>query len=109
MSAITPIPPETLNKWLDNNEVVLIDVREHEEYLSAHIPGAIHIPLNQCHPDTIPHDPNKKLVFQCRKGKRGHMACEACIPSWPNTPIYNLEGGIEAWIQAGLATESKKP
>ena len=32
---------------LFNEQVFLIDVRETDEYLDGHVPGAIHIPLNE--------------------------------------------------------------
>lgn len=105
MTQIRGIDAPTLKQWMDKGEVLLIDVRETDEYKEAHIPGALHIPLGECVPGNIPHDPDRHLVFHCKKGKRGGMACEACSGGLPDDEIWNLEGGIDAWIEAGLPVE----
>lgn len=102
MSQIKNIDVVALKHWLDNQEAILIDVREADEVKAAHIPGSIHIPLNACSIDSIPHDENKKLVFQCAKGGRSAKACQWCMGMQPDKEIWNLEGGIEAWIAAGF-------
>ena len=43
--SIINIDCKTLKKWLENNEVILIDVRELSEYQSGHIDQANLIPL----------------------------------------------------------------
>ncbi len=50
----------TLKQWLDNNEVLLIDVREPGEFAVEHISGAKLMPLSQFAPTVIPQDSNKK-------------------------------------------------
>lgn len=93
------------DKILKTGEALLIDVRQPEEFKERHIPYAISLPL-----DTIKDDFKKleipatrKLIFQCLKGKRGEMACTAISETYdmPNE-IYNIEGGIGAWEEAGL-------
>ncbi len=87
-----------LQEALAGNSVVLIDVREPTEYESAHISGAKLIPLGQLLPSDLPNGP---IVFQCRSGGRSHAACELILKSNPNATVYNLVGGIVAWIEAG--------
>lgn len=92
----------TVNSWLEDEEAILIDVREPHEYAQAHINGSIHIPLGECSAERIPHDPSKKLVFHCKSGMRSDNACKGCIETMPETTIYNLEGGIDKWIELGF-------
>jgi len=106
MSKIEDIDCATLKDWLDKDEAIVIDVREVEEYEAAHIKGAILIPVGTCSPDIVPHNPDKKIVFQCKAGKRGGKACEICATAQPEKTIYNLAGGLDQWIAEGYPVES---
>lgn len=100
----------TLDTWLKSGECILIDVREADEYAAAHIRGANLCPLSTFHQgfklETYPQ--HKKIVFQCRSGKRSDTACHIAIELYPDQQdsMYNLEGGIIAWTANGLPTES---
>ncbi len=102
MNKVRPVDPKTLKQWLDDGEAILIDVREVEEYNEASIPGSILVPVNNCGPEILPRNPDKKIVFHCRSGARGSSACEACARAMGDRDIYNLDGGIEAWIAEGF-------
>jgi rhodanese-related sulfurtransferase len=95
------ISPEKLQELMQKNEAMLIDVREPAEYEAENINGSKNIPLSQVNFSQIPAD-NKKIVIHCNKGGRGGSACEKLIGENPNAELYNLEGGIRAWIEAGL-------
>jgi rhodanese-related sulfurtransferase len=97
------ISAQQLKALMDTNAAILIDVREPGEYRAEHIPGAVLMPLASIHPDKLPPHHDKKLVFQCRSGKRGGMACDKLGKL--GADIYNLEGGIMAWSQAGYKVE----
>lgn len=101
MNQIQSVDVTTLKQWLDNDEVILIDVRELDEYKNAHIAGAILIPLKGCTAQIIPHNPEKKIVFQCQKGYRSYAACTACIELSPHNILWNLEGGLSDWVEKG--------
>lgn len=93
-------------EWLDRNEAVLIDVREPAEYNAEHIPGAILMPLSTLHPDRLISCKGKKLIFQCRSGMRGGRACDRLSEMDASADVYNLEGGLGAWAQAGYKVET---
>jgi rhodanese-related sulfurtransferase len=101
MNKVQPVDPKTLKQWLDAGEAVLIDVREVDEYSEACIPGSILVPANNCGPEILPQDPDKKIVFHCRSGARSGRVCETCARAITDQVVYNLEGGINAWISAG--------
>lgn len=100
---IESLPPLTAREWLANNDAVLLDVRTAGEYASEHIEGAVLL---------TPEDmgnirtryPGRKLIFQCAAGGRSRNACTAFQKIDPAQAVYNLEGGINAWKQAGLPT-----
>lgn len=94
----------TLRKWMDTGEAMVVDVREPAEHQAQSIPDATLLPLATLSKAALPALTGKKLVVHCRRGGRGGTACEKLLAEDPNLEIYNLEGGIEAWAQAGLRT-----
>jgi rhodanese-related sulfurtransferase len=82
----------------------LVDVRTSAEHAAENIPGAKFIPLGELCKQVLPDIAGKKLVVHCQAGKRGGAACEKLLAEDPNLEIYNLEGGISAWVKAGHAT-----
>ena len=102
MAQIENIDSQTLKGWMYRNEVVLIDVREVEEYEVAAIEGAVFMPLGKLSPDSIPQNPDKKIVFHCKVGGRSMRACQLAADSMPHETIYNLDQGIDGWVAQGL-------
>ncbi len=96
----------TLKTWLDRGEAVLVDVREPAEHEAENIAGATLVPLAAVSKRALPPCDGKKLVVHCRKGGRAGSACEKLLAEDPSLEIYNLEGGISAWADAGFAMES---
>jgi rhodanese-related sulfurtransferase len=99
---IKSVNAETLKRWMDNNEAILIDVREPVEHSEEKIMGASLIPLAIVTKTKLPENAGKKIVIHCRSGKRSAMACEKLLIEDAALDLYNLEGGILAWRQAGL-------
>ncbi len=84
----------------------IIDVRDPHEYQDGHIPNAPLIPVNSvfARREELPAD--GKIIFVCAVGQRSALACEmAAAGGLPADRLYNLEGGTEAWIQAGEPVE----
>lgn len=104
----TTITAAELKEKMAQNSVVLIDVREPFEHHEQFIPGAVHIPLGEIHPNKLPSGANISYVMQCRSGKRSAQACTKLLTDNPDLSIYNLEGGITAWHELGFETQSKK-
>jgi rhodanese-related sulfurtransferase len=90
-----------VKQWLDLGDAVLVDVRENNEWAQGYIGGATHIPLATVTTKSIPSFQGKKLVMQCRSGARSRTACGLLTKENPDIDVYNLEGGILAWQQAG--------
>ncbi len=86
----------------ESKAVRLIDVRSPMEVASGIIPGATNIPLHMLPMsiEKIPED--SEVVIYCRTGARSAQAC-AYLTSLGKDNVYNLRGGIMAWLQGGLA------
>jgi rhodanese-related sulfurtransferase len=86
---------------MKDGRAVLIDVREPDEWIKEHVPEAHLVPLSGFNPDDFPKEHDKIAVFHCRSGGR----TEAAAPQILRTgfrEIYQLEGGIHSWREAGL-------
>lgn len=105
MVDVKTIDSKTLHQWMEEEKVIVIDVREQEEYNEEHIAGSQLYPLSSFEEDLILNPEGKILVFHCRSGMRSHRACQSFLESFPNQEAYNLEGGILAWKTAGYPTK----
>jgi len=100
--SIKTVDATTLKQWLEQDEVVVVDVREPMEYEAEHIAGTTLIPLGAITTSALPEvNKGRKLVLHCRSGKRSQYACEQLIEKDPSREVYNLDGGILAWIARG--------
>ncbi|MDJ0890012.1 MAG: rhodanese-like domain-containing protein [Gammaproteobacteria bacterium] len=91
-----------LATWLARGERLrLIDVRTPAEVARGAIPAAENLPLHllPSHADALPVDP--KVVFYCRSGARSAQAC-VFMKTRGREEVYNLKGGINAWLRHGL-------
>lgn len=104
---IKQIDAKTAKTWLDANDAILIDVREPAEYASQKIPGAILHPVGSISANDLPKT-DKKILIHCQRGRRGNTACEKLFTENSGLDLYNIEGGIEAWQQAGLPIVSSE-
>ncbi len=99
------VPPSDINEWRDADNVVIVDVREDNEWHEAHIPGALLMPLSTFDPAKIPDPRGKHLVFHCRSGRRCGMAAEKAVAAGYSGIIKRMEGGFLAWDAAGFDRE----
>lgn len=98
--------PQTLKEWLDKGEAVVIDVREPAEYESEHIAGAVSVPLGGVCCARLPDAGGMKIVVHCHLGGRSRAACEKLVGENGAQQVWNLEGGLAAWKQAGFQVET---
>jgi len=103
--AIAEVQSPDVLEWLNNGDIVLVDVRETVEYEAEHIPGALLCPLSTFEADLFPKFPGKRVVIHCAVGKRSAAACKQLMNAGYAAEVVNLEGGINAWKTAGCPTE----
>ncbi|MCA3255441.1 MAG: rhodanese-like domain-containing protein [Alphaproteobacteria bacterium] len=91
----------SLKTMLDANEVLVVDVREPDEFAGGHIAGAVNLPLSRFDPELLPPPGARTLVLNCAGGKRSAMALARCAEARAAVDTH-LAGGIAAWASAGL-------
>ena len=96
-----------LKAELDRGEpLVILDVREPQEYQINKIPGSVLIPLGDLPKRYVELDPNTAIVSQCKSGVRSAKAQEL-LRSKGFTNVRNLTGGILGWIDQVDPTQPK--
>lgn len=93
------ITVQELKQLIDNKvDFQLVDVREEHEYDEANINGLL-IPLGDILDRAGEVDKNKQVVIHCRSGKRSATAIQALESQMGYSNLYNLKGGILAYIE----------
>jgi rhodanese-related sulfurtransferase len=87
-------------------DAVLVDVREHDEWMAGHVDGAVHVPLSEV-PQRLGDLPDvDPLYILCRSGNRSGRAA-----AWLNAQgvqSVNVAGGMQAWAAAGKPMTSSE-
>lgn len=102
------LSPETVRRLLAEHAIVLIDVREPQEYAAERIHGALLFPLSTFDPGALPLSENRPLVFHCGSGKRSATALARSQEAGPSF-CSHMTGGLLAWKSAGFPTVTIDP
>lgn len=99
IDGIPHLNAEELYELLNNPEkqdVVVIDVRELEEYVDGHVPGVPLLSMGNI-PELIDQfDKSKEYVFVCRSGNRSFQVAKYFqMHDIPN--VHNYAGGMLIW------------
>ncbi|WP_371815092.1 rhodanese-like domain-containing protein [Exiguobacterium sp. s154] len=93
---ITRIDVKTLQNKLENEEIMLLDVRESSEYKGGHIGGAVNAPLSSLDANQLPYPKDEPIYVICRSGNRSAQAASQ-LQDAGYTEIYDVSGGMMAW------------
>jgi rhodanese-related sulfurtransferase len=97
------LTPKQAAELLDAGETQLVDVRQPDEYEAGRIAGSLHIELDRLPAEAGALERDRPILFYCRSGSRSAMAAQAFTAS--GYDAHNLDGGLEAWVAAGLPLE----
>ena len=91
------ITPEQFDeRRRSGDDLLLVDVREPEEYELARVEGARLLPLSLFNEWAPSLDRERETVFICHHGIRNAQVC-AFLAQQGFARIYNLAGGIDRW------------
>ena len=96
---------EELKRLVDENDIILLDVRPKEEYAHAHLPGAISVPLDELELRLDELEKGSAIVAYCR-GKFCVLADRAVDILLANGfEATRADDGVVEWRNAGLPVE----
>jgi len=90
----------------DSIAYLLLDVRETNEYVQGHLPGAVNLPLSELQVRIHEVEKEQAIVLVCARGRRSAMAAEF-MASVGYTQLYNLVDGTLGWMMQGLPLDTE--
>ena len=100
------VDSDELLRRLDNGDAVILDVRPEPEYAGGHLPGAIHIPLEELTDRIAELRRDREIIAYCRG--------QYCVLAHDAVRLLNARGlkarratdGVLEWRLAGLPIET---
>lgn len=87
-------------------KLLLVDVREDNEWAKGHVAGAIHLGRGIIERDAEAALPDKKaeIILYCGGGFRSALAADN-LQKMGYTGVVSMDGGWRGWTEAGGPTE----
>jgi rhodanese-related sulfurtransferase len=86
-------------------KLLLVDVREDNEWAKGHLPGAVHLGKGIIERDIeqrVP-EPSAKVILYCGGGFRSALVADN-LQKMGYTNVESMDGGWKGWLDAGLPT-----
>ena len=85
-----------------DDQPLLVDVRERDEWAEGHIPGAVHVPRGHLESriEQVAPDRKRALLLYCAGGSRSAFATKT-LEELGYENVVNLEGGFTDWKRNG--------
>jgi rhodanese-related sulfurtransferase len=103
---VSPLAAVTL---MNDDQTVVVDVREPNEYAEGHIENARHIPAGKLDERATELEAHKShpVIVTCQSGTRSPDACKK-LTALGFTQVFELKGGMLAWEDAKLPITKKR-
>jgi rhodanese-related sulfurtransferase len=102
------LTPAGAIQLINNEDVIMLDVREPAETTAGKIAKAIQIPVGSVgkRVGELDKHKDKHVIVYCKTGARSGLACRELNKAGFDK-VYNLSGGISAWQEAHLPVSRK--
>src|SRR3954452_14780946 len=108
-SQIEEVDPSEVKATLSNgNGIVLLDVRESDEWDAGHLPGAKHVArgyLESRVEGAIGSDRSQRVIVYCASGQRSALAADTLKNLLGYENVASMNGGITLWKDRGYEVE----
>ena len=97
---------EAKGKIDSGDQLVILDVREPNEFKRGHIPKAINIPRGLLEFQVSKKIPNRDthIIVYCKSGGRACLGTDTLVQMGYKNAV-NMKGGWQAWVKAGYPVE----
>src|SRR5450756_2111159 len=105
-SQIEEVDPSEVHELIDEG-VVVVDVREIEEFAAGHLPGAKHVPRSylETRIEGIVPDRSTQVILYCASGSRSAYAVRTLKEDLGYEHVRSMTGGITLWKDRGYEVE----
>ena len=100
------IDPDELAERLEEGDLVVLDVRDDDEWEDGHIPGSVHLPYGELpeRQDELPRD--RAIAAICSGGKRSGLAASILQREGFERVLHVTDGGVGTWQRSGRQIET---
>ena len=103
MTGVKEIGFDALKAGLADDTLVLVDVREANEFAAGHIPGSVLNPLSHFDVSALPQ--GRRVVLSCRSGNRSKTAAAMAQAAGRTDVDTHFAPGFMGWANAGEPVE----
>ena len=86
---------------MDDDELIIIDVREEKERKAGFLSNDLNIPMGQVKAKMDSLDKSKNILVYCKSGTRSDRIADLLSKS-DFQKVYSLKGGFNSWLKAEL-------
>ncbi len=106
LTGVKDIKPLDAVRIMNHENTLVLDVRLEKEFKEGHILNSTHIPLGalESRIKEIADHKDNTVVIVCQTGMRSKQA-GSILKKHGFEKMYNIEGGLNAWINANLPVE----
>src|SRR4051794_1895064 len=104
---IDEIDPSAVSEVLGADGVVIVDVREGDEWDAGHIPGAKHVTRGHLESpnEGPPPDRSHRVILYCASGNRSALAAKTLRDELGYQHVESMTGGYTLWKDRGYAVD----
>jgi molybdopterin/thiamine biosynthesis adenylyltransferase/rhodanese-related sulfurtransferase len=101
-SEIEEVDPSEVKELIDEG-VVIIDVRETDEFAGGHLPGAKHVPRSylETRIEGVVPDRSTQVILYCQSGNRSAYGTRTLVEDLGYEHVRSMTGGITLWKDRG--------
>src|SRR5215210_6652676 len=106
---VQEVDPAEVSEHLGNG-IVLVDVRESDEWDRGHLPGAVHVPRGylESRIEGAAPDRDARVILYCASGQRSALAAHTLKELLGYSDVASMTGGITLWKDRGYKVEVPK-
>jgi rhodanese-related sulfurtransferase len=94
-------------QMMNHQHAVLVDVRSSADFNAGHVPQARNVPLGDFEKKAAALPKNKPIIVICDVG-RSALGAATRLRKLGFTEVVTLDGGLKAWLTAGLPVTANK-
>ncbi|KAA3616812.1 MAG: rhodanese-like domain-containing protein [Calditrichaeota bacterium] len=100
------VSPDELYEWMEIEDIFLINTHKPLAGNIVETDYTIAFDEIEMNLDKLPEDKNALVILYCRSGNMSRIAAQK-LADLGYTNVYNLEGGMQEWVENGYSLNSK--
>jgi molybdopterin/thiamine biosynthesis adenylyltransferase/rhodanese-related sulfurtransferase len=104
---VDEVDPSAVSEVIGGDNVVVVDVRETDEWDAGHVPGARHVPRGHLESriEGAAPDRSQRVVLYCASGNRSALAAKTLRDDLGYQHVESMTGGYTLWKDRGYEVE----